>query len=92
MKKKKKKEKKELNLNLFKYLDNEIFWGKFRAVCLSRTRFATMRTMRIRRNIPTKKVLIDFIEQDFRFLQKDERETNDIILDLLSESIIFDNI
>jgi hypothetical protein len=46
-----------------------------------------LRAIRTRQNIPTRKILIDFIEEDYRYLTSDTRITNEIILDLLSEDV-----
>lgn len=74
------------NLKLFKLLNDEIFWHKLTNICLKPSRITTLRQYRSKNIIPSKKVLTNFINEDYKFIYKDDnRETRDIILDLLSE-------
>lgn len=76
------------NIKLFKILNDEVFWIKFRSVCLDVSRITTLRAIRSRYILPTKKTLESFIEQDYKYITWDNRSTSDIILDLLSEQSI----
>ena len=77
-------EKKRENIKLFKLLNDEIFWVKFCAFCLSPYAMGRLREYRTKKNIPGKKLMKTFIET-YKYIEKDDRNYNDIILDLLSE-------
>lgn len=72
------------NLKLFKLLNDPIFWTKFEWVCLSQYRLKRFREYRTKFIIP-KNMLNKFIEEDYKFISDDQRETREIILELLSE-------
>lgn len=73
------------NIKLFKLLNDEIFWIKLCNVSLSKYRINRLREYRTKYVTPNKIMLTNFIEEDYRFITWDTRDTRDIILDLLSE-------
>lgn len=77
--------KRRENLKLFKLLNNEDFWMKLNRLTLSRYRLSRLREYRLKLLIPSKKLLESFINEDYRIITWDTRETRDIILDLLTE-------
>jgi len=77
--------KRNPNLKLFKLLNNESFWFKLTSVSLNKYRVKQLREYRTKFIRPSIKVLTSFIEDDYKFITKDKRDTREIILDLLSE-------
>lgn len=73
------------NIKLFQLLNDQEFWFKFTNVSLSPYRIKILREYRTKYLVPSKKLLKWFIEDDYKYITKDDRETKEIILDLLSE-------
>lgn len=78
------KEKRK-NLKFFKILNDEIFWIKYQKVS-NYYRITKLREYRTKLLIPAPKFLDNFIN-DYKLIQKDNRENQEILLDLLSEDI-----
>lgn len=82
---KKRQKTKNPNLKLFKLLNDEIFWFKFTNVCLSEKRVRLLREYRTKFFIPSRTVLIRFIEEDYKYITGDTRGNKDIIIELLTD-------
>jgi hypothetical protein len=73
------------NLKLFAlYFDNEEWRNRFLRICFSPYRRSILSHYKTNRKIPSKRLLVSFIEEDFRHMEKDNRDTKEILLDLLS--------
>lgn len=73
------------NLKFFKILNDEIFWIKYQKVS-NYYRITKLREYRTKLLIPAPKFLDNFIN-DFKLIEKDDRENQEILLDLLSEEV-----
>lgn len=82
---------KRKNMKFFKLLHDEDFWERLNLVSLSSYRISRLREYRTKMLIPSKKFLSDFINEDYRLITKDERETREIILDFLSDKACEEN-
>ena len=76
---------KRKNLKFFKILNDEIFWIKYQKIS-NYYRITKLREYRTKLLIPAPKFLDNFIN-DYKLIEKDNRENQEILLDLLSEEI-----